>query len=304
MGRDAVRARRVARAIEHAAHFLPAQGPISIFIHHNTLHAFEGASFENAVVEAGELFGCEPYLSEDRYRAEHLRGRIHEADIRDALERDLGPRGSDRLGGLLTRYELRLAALHYGVAAPPAAELAWLIEETSLLRRFRDDAPPAARYRVVEGFRRGLARRDLASGEQEAALRALWNACVRAAESAPSNETPGRAASKVRRADADELVHPFLVRVVAAFLDQGIAYWPMPGRDRGFYTAVRDLYGRRPTRRGDWFDRLSLLLHEDLAEHRSAAGSIVHSSIVSASRNPTRNRSSSKAFSRCAAGPA
>ena len=32
---------RLAKAIEHAAHYLPAQGPISVCIHHNTLHAFE-----------------------------------------------------------------------------------------------------------------------------------------------------------------------------------------------------------------------------------------------------------------------
>src|SRR5262245_51168154 len=62
--------------VEHAAHLLPAQGPITVFIHHNTLHAFEDLPFEEAVVVGGRLFGCQPYLSEDRYREELARGRI------------------------------------------------------------------------------------------------------------------------------------------------------------------------------------------------------------------------------------
>ncbi|MCA9638597.1 MAG: DUF2309 family protein, partial [Myxococcales bacterium] len=50
----------IARDLEHAAHLLPAQGPISVFIHHNTLHAFEDMSFEEAVAVAGERLGAEP----------------------------------------------------------------------------------------------------------------------------------------------------------------------------------------------------------------------------------------------------
>ena len=43
------------RVIDQLAHLLPAQGPISIFIHHNTLHAFEHLAFEEAVERAAEL---------------------------------------------------------------------------------------------------------------------------------------------------------------------------------------------------------------------------------------------------------
>ena len=64
------------QSIEHAAHLLPAQGPITVFIHHNTLHAFEELSFTDALKAAAKVFGCQPYLAEERYRAELNRGRI------------------------------------------------------------------------------------------------------------------------------------------------------------------------------------------------------------------------------------
>src|SRR5829696_6272383 len=67
--------------IEHAAHLLPAQGPITVFIHHNTLHAFEDLPFTEAVEKAAKRFGCQPYLGEDRYREELRGGRIRFAEL-------------------------------------------------------------------------------------------------------------------------------------------------------------------------------------------------------------------------------
>src|SRR3954470_10287040 len=79
---------RLRHAIEHAAHLLPAQGPINVFIHHNTLHAFEHLPFEEAVRRGAETFGCQPYLAEERYRAALGRGCIRLPELRAVVADD------------------------------------------------------------------------------------------------------------------------------------------------------------------------------------------------------------------------
>src|ERR1700760_957130 len=100
-------------AIAHAAHLLPAQGPITVFIHHNTLHAFEDLPFDEAVKAGAHLLGGQPYLSEDRDRAEMTRGRVRFADLLEVLERDLGDRAGEPIPPFGTRLDLRLAMLQY-----------------------------------------------------------------------------------------------------------------------------------------------------------------------------------------------
>lgn len=124
------------RALEHAAHLLPRQGPIGVFVHHNTLHAFEGRPFEDAVVEAANLFGAEPYMAEAEYRADLKRGRIHLADIDAVLESepdaDIFPR--------LSRRSLRRAMITPGVREFDAATILWRCEQGDLARDFRHAA--------------------------------------------------------------------------------------------------------------------------------------------------------------------
>src|SRR3954452_22850882 len=103
--------------VEHAAHLLPMQGPIGVFIHHNTLHAFQNLPFEQAVIEASHLFGAEPYMSEAAYRAELARGRIQTDDINFVLASE--PDAIVFPG--LTRRSLRRAMITPGVREFDAA---------------------------------------------------------------------------------------------------------------------------------------------------------------------------------------
>src|SRR5258706_1490183 len=85
------------RIIDQLANLLPAQGPISIFIHHNTLHAFESLPFEEAVERAAERLGREPFLAESRYRDKLGSGRILARDVENLLNQRLCASGASDL---------------------------------------------------------------------------------------------------------------------------------------------------------------------------------------------------------------
>lgn len=119
---------------------MPAQGPINVFVHHNTLHAFEDMKFDDAVQNGGQIFGCHPYLSEERYRAEMARGRILPTDLQHVLKEELGERGEERVLGTVTRYQLRLAMLEHPMLVVPDSELRWFVAVTDALTSIRQDA--------------------------------------------------------------------------------------------------------------------------------------------------------------------
>src|SRR5262249_34800925 len=75
--------------IEKAAALLPRKGPITAFVFLNTLQALENLPFDEGVQKGAQLFGCEPYLTEDNYRNNLEHDRIYLNDLALALRRDL-----------------------------------------------------------------------------------------------------------------------------------------------------------------------------------------------------------------------
>ena len=127
---------KLIHAVRHIGHLLPAQGPIGVFIHHNTLHAFEHLPFERAVLEASHLFGAEPYMQEAAYRAELTRGRIRIDDINAVL----GSEPDAVVFPGLTRRSLRRAMITPGVREFDAATILWRTEQGDLAGDFRHPA--------------------------------------------------------------------------------------------------------------------------------------------------------------------
>lgn len=149
---------RLAETLERSAQLLPAEGPINSFVFLNPLHAFEYLPFEQAVVKGAKLFGCEPFLSEARYRKEFEENRIQLVDLRSVLEESLGGSAWDKLDGLATRLELRLAMLRTPVMFGPDAELQWYMEENRALKTFRGDVSQANRKKIVADVKRWAVR--------------------------------------------------------------------------------------------------------------------------------------------------
>lgn len=152
------------QSIEHAVHaaaeLLPSQGPIEVFVHHNTLHAFEHLPFPEAVETGLRVHGAEPYLSEDTYRAKLAEGRIRVRDLEAVLLDDLGEEAELLVANLGTRYALRLAMLQFPLRMGSRAELHWVLAETDALQRFCRDVPAETRRRTIEEVKRWLTTRD------------------------------------------------------------------------------------------------------------------------------------------------
>ena len=127
------RRERLRHAVDHVAHLLPKQGPIGVFVHHNTLHAFEDRPFEEAVIEAWTLFGAEPYMSEAAYRAELAHGRIRLENIDAVLDDEPDAAVFSRL----SRRSLRRAMITPGVREFDAATIMWRSEQGDLAKDFR-----------------------------------------------------------------------------------------------------------------------------------------------------------------------
>ena len=275
----------LAVAIDRLAHLLPAQGPISIFIHHNTLHAFEHLPFEQAVEGAAGHLDRQPYLAEARYREKLASGRIRAADVDALLREQLGDRARQVVARVGMRADLWRAILLFGIPAASGHELAWRLDETAALSRFRRDVPPGARAET------GLGDLNDRGRDERRAVRRLWDACVdavaRAGETTSGNDPRGRFTLPVRQRDllcrvygldTDAWIHPPLIRFLAGYLDQGLAQWPMPERRRGIHGCFLELYGTSFARlAGEWARPLPRLIAEDLSARRGALESLAHS---------------------------
>ena len=302
------------KALAAAARLLPAQGPLSVFVHHNTLHALEDLSFELALLKARELLHCEPYKPESWYRDEYLRGRIKDQDLVAVVDLESPAlEGSSGGPGPISLRELRLALLRYDLHEVEGAQLRWHLNETRALQRFRREIDPAVRKKlqadclawvrqrmkeaplraVVDSFPddwSSLPFEELLKHHPRlAAIHVLWTACHRAVlaqrlEARPPRQATGQRlfrhrdfAVKAGFADPDALVHPLLVRLCAGFLDQGFADVEMPGRELGLYRCFRHLYSLGGVLQTVWMGGLKEVLSEEERRNDSSTESVLAS---------------------------
>ncbi|QDU98908.1 DUF2309 domain-containing protein [Lignipirellula cremea] len=271
--------------VEHAAHLLPAQGPIEAFVHHNTLHAFEEQSFDEAVKLGMARYHAEPYLSELKFRQLYTAGRITDHDLEAAIHDDLGERSNEQINGLGTRCEIRYGMLRHALQIGPDAELRWVVAETDALHRFREEATNINRSRIVSAAKKWLLESSNKSNSIDAlngllekfgsnstlwsdaawesfSLHLLWRTCLKGVRSFPA-KTRSRPFVRPRDLllhatgeDIDRNVHEVLIMFSAAYLDQGYSDWLLPNRDRGFFESFVALYSENSYGLDRWLRRL------------------------------------------------
>lgn len=76
-----------ASVLHKLKHYLPAQNPLKDFVHHNTLHAFQAASFHVALQQANQIFGYKTYLPLADFRKRFQQKEISDAIVEEVIKR-------------------------------------------------------------------------------------------------------------------------------------------------------------------------------------------------------------------------
>ncbi|MDQ8160920.1 MAG: DUF2309 domain-containing protein, partial [Gemmatimonadota bacterium] len=201
--------------------------PIGVFIHHNTLHAFQHLPFHEGVQAGAAALGARPYLSLREFRAALALGRVAETDVRLEVDRLLGANGADMILPGLSRAALWTHLTVSDADTDDAAALHFLLRAGTAAPCHDQD-------------------------------RARWAACEARVARGPRPTPPDERHPQRHRdllvahgqPDPDIAVHGELIRLSSGFLDQGQAQVQAPYRAAGFLRAVAESYvdGASPPR--------------------------------------------------------
>ena len=155
-----------------------------------------------------------------------------------------------------------------------AATSTWLSSKLTLLQEGSEEAlarsivgqppfrTPVAELSALLGDR--LRPVAFVERRESVAVRALWTACVAACKHYEGMPLLGARRLWTHREllracsdeDANELVHPVLIPLCAAFLDRGQSHWSMPDREKGLFQAWLQLERTGASIRPGWLSGL------------------------------------------------
>ncbi len=124
----------------------------------------------------------------------------------------------------------------------------------------------------------------LRSQPQACTVASLWAACTYRVAScvAPRKNDAKKNHVRIRdllfditRRDLDDMVHEVLVPILASFLDQGLAYWPMPDAALGLLAAMQHVILKGPHAVAPLWHELRKILRENNHAELGAEASIV-----------------------------
>ena len=198
--------------IEEGAKFIPHQPPLQFFVHHNTLQNFEDLHFKEGIYQASERFSAQSFMSEEQFNQAIIDKRITVGDIEAVILEQCPDCRQQISKSLPTRFDFRKQRLLNLFTIPTNKSINWHLEnkltgkeEIALFKSLKvpDSVKIAKPKKAIRPRDKILAKYDI---------------------------------------DTDELVNPLLIKLSAAYLDQGLAFNSMPDRSKGFLHVFRKLY--------------------------------------------------------------
>lgn len=249
--------------------------PMKTFAYYNPIRDLEHLPFPQAIDEAQHLMGGKGFLPQEEYRQLFHQGRITRAAVERALQRVGPPLPTPATVqiGKRTIHAKDLWQIHaiFGIEELNPVLLTWTIELEGATKRFRSDLPGNTRQSIIE---RAIRECEKCRQDPEGAyLNNLWKSALSAFQlldplsgnvdwntpdrdrnsvslkakppsvhvDLPPNRTLGDWVESLTGSAVVETINNQMIKWIAAFVDEGIAGWAMPLRERGFYSAWREL---------------------------------------------------------------
>ncbi|MEX2492905.1 MAG: DUF2309 domain-containing protein [Nitrospirales bacterium] len=247
--------------------------PMRTMVAQNPIHGLEYLPFDQAVRKGKDLLGGSGYLPNEAYRQLYHEGRITPEGIERALVR-VGPRptsqDSIKVGTrMLSARDIWQWHLVYGFEALEPVLLQWELGSGGATQQFRSDLPMESKQRII--------KRTIEECEQcrdypeEAYLTNLWKASLSVlaldshqeenantehghgqsfflpkenlpiAVELPPQRTVSDWVDQLAEVTLVDQINNQMIQWIAAFVDEGLAGWAMPSRDKGFFLAWQDL---------------------------------------------------------------
>ena len=261
---------RLRETVARASEPIPPFWPMQIMVAQNPMHGLEYLPFDEAVRKGKHLLGGNGYLPNEEYRQFYRAGRITSENLNRAMARVGPPKKRYRAVTVgsrkITAKDVWFLHVAFGFEALEPSLLAWELGGDGATQRFRQDLPEKSQKRIVARTLREC--KQCRDNPEEGYLTNLWQVTlsVLGLSDALSGDHGGSAHPEVseellasidvalpaQRTISDwvdvlagttlvEQVNNQLIKWLAAFADEGLAGWEMPGRHGGFHAAWREL---------------------------------------------------------------
>ncbi|MCA9471792.1 MAG: DUF2309 domain-containing protein [Nitrospirales bacterium] len=258
-------------AIREASEPIAPFWPMRTMVAQNPIHGLEYLPFDQAVRQGKHLLSGNGYLPNEVYRQFFREGRITHDSVTESLrragristDRDAVQVGTRRI----TAQEVWHLHFLFGFGPLQPSLLEWTFNKEGAGKRFHPYLPQKSLARIIEHTVKDC---ELCRDHpEEAYLTNLWKSTLTALQLSESTshdhqtnhgkekDSETRPASlsinlPIHRTLSDwiddlagaglvEQINQQLIKWVTAFLDEGLAGWEMPQREKGFYHAWRHL---------------------------------------------------------------